>query len=141
MTKALQLIALYLAIGAPFYLPHIYREWKRQQASRAKWDEVSRQRLRDIEKSKRQKQQLEKRRRAAAAVQLPRPKAERRHYTIKPPPPPAVPMHLLFKLDGLTSSREISDRLIDGLSDKHPGKPRRWLVEKAIADLERDRRV
>lgn len=58
----------------------------------------------------------------------------------KPPAPKPVPTALTYKLDGLTKDRATSDRLVDGLSYRYPGKSRRWLVEKAISDLERDRR-
>jgi len=44
------------------------------------------------------------------------------------------------QLNALTHSRETSERLVKGLMAAHPGRDRRWAVERAIADLERDRR-
>lgn len=134
-------MALYLAISAPFVVPVVYRQWKEHQRQRQKEAEISKLRRDHQALSKRQKQALGQKRREAARVQLPKPKPERRRYTIKPPAPPAVPLSMLYKLDGLTKSRATSDRLVDGLAMQYPGKSRRWLTEKAIADLERDRRV
>jgi hypothetical protein len=44
------------------------------------------------------------------------------------------------QLNALTHSRETSERLVNGLLAANPGRDRRWAVERAIADLERDRR-
>lgn len=33
-----------------------------------------------------------------------------------------------------------AERLVNGYQRKHPGKPDRWYIEKAIYDLQRDRR-
>lgn len=139
MNQFLILLTLNLVVVLLIYSPQLRREWRRKRAERRKWAEVRRQRLRDQKRSQYQKQQLERRRQQAARVKLPQPERECRRYTLKPPAPPSVPSHLLNRLDGLTKSRETSDRLVEGLASQFPGRSRRWLVEKAIADLERDR--
>lgn len=44
---------------------------------------------------------------------------------------------LLLQLQFDTAAAE---RLINSLKQKHPGKSERWYIEKAIQDLDRDRR-
>lgn len=43
------------------------------------------------------------------------------------------------RLNALTHSQEVSDRLVRNLAERYPERPVNWLIEKAIADLERDR--
>lgn len=43
------------------------------------------------------------------------------------------------KLDRLTGSRDVSERLVANLKTKNPHQSEQWLYEKAIFDLERDR--
>ncbi|MEM1311647.1 MAG: hypothetical protein AAGF98_19465 [Cyanobacteria bacterium P01_H01_bin.153] len=52
----------------------------------------------------------------------------------------AVPESLMRRLDRLTRDRRVSERLIERIEFNHPGRSRRWCVEKAIYDLQRDRR-
>ncbi|NER78638.1 MAG: DUF2905 domain-containing protein [Leptolyngbya sp. SIO1D8] len=51
-----------------------------------------------------------------------------------------VPNHLMRELDRLTRDRRVSERLIERVEFNHPGRSRRWCVEKAIYDIQRDRR-
>lgn len=44
------------------------------------------------------------------------------------------------ELHRLTRDRRVSERLISQISLAHPQKSRRWCVEKAIYDIQRDRR-
>ena len=57
----------------------------------------------------------------------------------KPPAPPNVPPELNQRLDALTRSREQSERLVNSVAKRFPGKTRRWCTERAIRELERDR--
>lgn len=43
-------------------------------------------------------------------------------------------------LDRLTRDRRLSERLVERIAFNHPNRDRRWCVEKAIYDLQRDRR-
>ncbi len=52
----------------------------------------------------------------------------------------AVPTHLLRQLDRLTRDRRVSKRLVEQIALDHPHRSQRWCVEKAIYDLQRDRR-
>ncbi|MBE7381703.1 MAG: hypothetical protein F6J95_009875 [Leptolyngbya sp. SIO1E4] len=52
----------------------------------------------------------------------------------------AIPAHLMRKLDRLTRDRRLSERLIERIEFNNPGRSRRWCVEKAIYDIQRDRR-
>ncbi|MGF1460275.1 MAG: hypothetical protein ACFBSG_14775 [Leptolyngbyaceae cyanobacterium] len=52
----------------------------------------------------------------------------------------AVPEGLMRRLDRLTKDRRVSQRLIERVELNHPGRSKRWCVEKAIYDLQRDRR-
>lgn len=52
----------------------------------------------------------------------------------------AVPESLMRRLDRLTRDRRVSERLIERIEFNHPGRSKRWCVEKAIYDLQRDRR-
>lgn len=52
----------------------------------------------------------------------------------------AAPRYLISRLDRLTRDRRVSERLIERVEFNHPGKSRRWCIEKAIYDIERDRR-
>lgn len=52
----------------------------------------------------------------------------------------AVPENLMRRLDRLTRDRRVSERLIERVEFNHPGRSKRWCVEKAIYDLQRDRR-
>jgi hypothetical protein len=52
----------------------------------------------------------------------------------------AIPNHLMQKLDRLTRDRRVSERLIERIALEHPGRSRQWCVEKAIYDIQRDRR-
>ncbi len=51
-----------------------------------------------------------------------------------------VPRHLMGQLHRLTRDRRVSERLIRQLAAANPRRSRRWCVEKAIYDLQRDRR-
>lgn len=51
-----------------------------------------------------------------------------------------VPRRLMGELHRLTRDRRVSERLISQISLAHPQKSRRWCVEKAIYDIQRDRR-
>lgn len=51
-----------------------------------------------------------------------------------------VPDSLMRRLDRLTKDRRVSERLIERVEFNHPGRSRRWCVEKAIYDIQRDRR-
>lgn len=44
------------------------------------------------------------------------------------------------RLDRLTRDRRVSERLIERIEFNHPDRSKRWCVEKAIYDLQRDRR-
>lgn len=46
---------------------------------------------------------------------------------------------LFRRLNELTRNREITERLIQHVSQRHPDKTAEWCIEKAIYDLERDR--
>lgn len=46
---------------------------------------------------------------------------------------------LLSRLNSLTHAVDVSDRLILHLASQYPERPIDWVIEKAIADLERDR--
>lgn len=52
----------------------------------------------------------------------------------------AVPGNLMRRLDRLTKDRRVSERLIERVEFNHPGRSKRWCVEKAIYDIQRDRR-
>ncbi len=43
------------------------------------------------------------------------------------------------RLNELTRNREIAERLIQHVAQRHPDKTAEWCAEKAIYDLERDR--
>lgn len=51
-----------------------------------------------------------------------------------------VPAGLMRRLDRLTRDRRVSERLIERIEFNHPGRSKQWCVEKAIYDLQRDRR-
>ncbi|MGD1859653.1 MAG: hypothetical protein ACFB0E_06755 [Leptolyngbyaceae cyanobacterium] len=51
-----------------------------------------------------------------------------------------VPESLMRRLDRLTRDRRVSERLIERIAFNNPGRSKRWCVEKAIYDLQRDRR-
>lgn len=51
-----------------------------------------------------------------------------------------IPNHLMRELDRLTRDRRVSERLIERIAFDHPGRSKRWCVEKAIYDIQRDRR-
>ncbi|MEM0981696.1 MAG: hypothetical protein AAGH78_15665 [Cyanobacteria bacterium P01_H01_bin.58] len=51
-----------------------------------------------------------------------------------------IPSRLLRDLDKLTRDRRVSERLIERIEFNNPGRSKRWCVEKAIYDLQRDRR-
>lgn len=52
----------------------------------------------------------------------------------------SVPPRLMQNLHRLTRDRRVSERLIERIAFNNPGRSRRWCVEKAIYDLQRDRR-
>ncbi|MDB9525456.1 hypothetical protein PN498_05615 [Oscillatoria sp. CS-180] len=52
----------------------------------------------------------------------------------------AVPGHLMGRLDRLTKDRRVSERLIERVEFNHPERSKRWCIEKAIYDIQRDRR-
>ena len=52
----------------------------------------------------------------------------------------AAPAHLMKRLDRLTKDRRVSERLIERVEFNHPGRPKQWCIEKAIYDIQRDRR-
>ncbi|MEM6715941.1 MAG: hypothetical protein AAF622_12780 [Cyanobacteria bacterium P01_C01_bin.147] len=52
----------------------------------------------------------------------------------------ATPDSLLRRLDRLTKDRRVSERLIERVEFNHPGRSKQWCVEKAIYDIQRDRR-
>lgn len=139
MWKALQMSALYVGMSLPFWAPIVLRAYRKQQRQKQKESEIRALRLSDRQRSRQQKAALDKRRAEAARVQLPKPNPDNYPKNQRPPAPKPVPAALLYELDALTKSRATSDRLVDGLGRQHPGKSRRWLTEKAIADLERDR--
>lgn len=43
------------------------------------------------------------------------------------------------RLNTLTKDKDTSQRLIDGVVQKHPERSLHWCIEKAIVDFERDR--
>ncbi len=51
-----------------------------------------------------------------------------------------VPDKLMRRLDRLTKDRRVSERLIEQNAFNHPERSKRWCVEKAIYDIQRDRR-
>jgi len=51
-----------------------------------------------------------------------------------------IPGHLMRDLDRLTKDRRVSERLIERIEFNNPGRSKRWCVEKAIYDIQRDRR-
>ena len=51
-----------------------------------------------------------------------------------------IPSHLMRELDRLTKDRRVSERLIERIEFNNPGRSKRWCVEKAIYDIQRDRR-
>lgn len=51
-----------------------------------------------------------------------------------------IPSHLMRDLDRLTKDRRVSERLIERIEFNNPGRSKRWCVEKAIYDIQRDRR-
>jgi hypothetical protein len=52
-----------------------------------------------------------------------------------------VPSRLMNQLHRLTRDRRVSERLIERIAFNNPGRSRRWCVEKAIYDIQRDRRA
>ena len=52
----------------------------------------------------------------------------------------SIPPRLMRKLDRLTRDRRVSERLIERISFNNPGRSKSWCVEKAIYDIQRDRR-
>jgi hypothetical protein len=54
--------------------------------------------------------------------------------------PDTVPPRLMNQLHSLTRDRRVSERLIERISFNHPHRSKRWCVEKAIYDIQRDRR-
>ncbi len=59
---------------------------------------------------------------------------------MRPRSPNTIPNHLMQKLDRLTRDRRVSERLIERIAFDHPGRSKQWCVEKAIYDIQRDRR-
>ena len=57
----------------------------------------------------------------------------------KPPAPPGVSPAINQRLDILTQDREQSERLVNSVAQRFPGKSRTWCTERAIRELERDR--
>jgi hypothetical protein len=53
--------------------------------------------------------------------------------------PDTVPPRLMNQLHSLTRDRRVSERLIERISFNHPHRSKRWCVEKAIYDIQRDR--
>jgi hypothetical protein len=51
-----------------------------------------------------------------------------------------VPNAMRRELIRMAGSAQVADRLLNNLRGKYPGKVERWYWEKAIFDLERDRR-
>ena len=47
---------------------------------------------------------------------------------------------LMRKLDHLTRDRRVSERLIERIAFNNPGRSKSWCAEKAIYDIQRDRR-
>lgn len=47
---------------------------------------------------------------------------------------------LMRELDRLTRDHRASLRLIERIESNNPGRSRRWCIEKAIYDIQRDRR-
>jgi hypothetical protein len=132
----LLLIVNGLIVGVSYYLNWRKLQRKRQQDLRKQHD-IRRQRLATIEENKRFKAKKREQQQAAAAVQLPKPQTA--NYRPQPRAPKALTPELVARLNNLTKSEETSDRLVDALDRQFPGHSRRWLVEKAIADIERDR--
>lgn len=55
-------------------------------------------------------------------------------------PSAGIPSHLMRELDRLTRDHRVSLRLIERIEFSNPGRSKRWCVEKAIYDIQRDRR-
>ena len=51
-----------------------------------------------------------------------------------------VPNSMRRELIRMAGSAQVADRLLNNLRAKHPGETEKWYWEKAIFDLERDRR-
>jgi len=51
-----------------------------------------------------------------------------------------VPNSMRRELIRMAGNAQVAERLINNLRAKHPGETERWYWEKAIFDLERDRR-
>lgn len=47
-----------------------------------------------------------------------------------------LPAYLMKRLDRLTHDRRASERLVQKISFKYPGRSQRWCLEKAIFDIE-----
>lgn len=52
----------------------------------------------------------------------------------------AIPASLLYKMDTYTYDRALSERLVRRVAEMNPGKDGQWCAEKALWDLERDRK-
>ena len=55
-------------------------------------------------------------------------------------PTNAISPRLWRKLDRLTRDRRVSERLIERIAFNNPGRSKSWCAEKAIYDIQRDRR-
>lgn len=56
------------------------------------------------------------------------------------PPTFSIPATILSKMDRYTYNRDTSERLVRQVAASYPGKTGAWCAEKALWDLERDRR-
>ncbi|MBD2259907.1 hypothetical protein [Pseudanabaena sp. FACHB-2040] len=76
---------------------------------------------------------------AAVAATVP-PPPPRPVWYVEPPPPFEIPASLLYKIDRYTHERAGSERLVQAVRGKNPDKSGKWCAEKALWDLERDRK-
>ena len=66
---------------------------------------------------------------------------KRRSAKLQKNKPPGSIRRLEKKLFGLTHDRETAHRLVDAIQSANPGRERKWVLSKAISDLERDRQA
>jgi hypothetical protein len=77
-----------------------------------------------------------------ASEARPKPPAVPQSVPFSSPTPPAfsIPATILSKMDRYTYNRDTSERLVRQVAASNPGKTGVWCAEKALWDLERDRR-
>lgn len=80
-------------------------------------------------------------RRATKATSSPPPSVPRSvSFSSAAPPAFSIPATILSKMDRYTYNRATSERLVRQVAASNPGKTGAWCAEKALWDLERDRR-